>query len=171
MKERTKEKIGIQIQVIVAIMTFTIGILAIVYDTKNFLGFFKLEEGFLYSIYNFSLMILMVSLLTGLIFLISTGGIYSYKFQENYKSNSKTAEKIVKLGHRIMFVVQRFCYSNTLSIFVFSSISILWNLFGELIGVDTNARIIIALIIMIASLLAFLGITILEIWSSPKKSK
>ena len=139
---------SIRVAVVSALAAISVGLLAVLHDSEKLFGFFVAESGFVWQVYNFTIILLFFEIILCIVFLLSTGFVYSFKDGE----------------HLIMKWVQKIVYSWLVAIFPLSFISIMYNIAVRVFGFDAwiviDILMLLALFVLIVLLIIVLIIII-----------
>lgn len=153
---------SIRINIIAALITLSIGTLAIIHDNNIFLGLEIIPGSFL-SIVIFVVKIsLLVAIVSGVTFMLTVGYFNGFHYDKSYTSNSGVAQGIVERWHSFIARLQKQAYGWTIGTFIFQFISIAYNVIAKIFGFYGTTSIIIAAIISLIIITATVTIVMIE---------
>ena len=134
---------SVRIAIVSALTAISIGLLAIIHSSEKILGLFVVGGGFVASVYNFVVLLLLIEVLIGIAFLLSTGFVYGFSDEK----------------HGVAELVRRKAYSLLVAVFPVSFISVVYNTVIKLSGLDSLVGIILAVVVVIL-LVVLIGVVL-----------
>ena len=158
---KEKEKTSIRVTIVAAMLAFSAA--AFIFLVENVDLPTITQMGFMGTIIFAADIILLLEILFGLTFLISTGIIEGYEYEEKYRSRIKWLEKIVRRVNKRIKIIQRRSYDLSIKWFFFSVVSAVYNVALKIFGVNEAVGIWIAIFALIVIIiLATISIGILK---------
>ena len=137
---------SVRVAIISALIAFCIGVLAILHGDDLLLGFFVLGGGFVRSIYNFVIVLLIAEVIFGLGFLLASG--YVYGFSDNVHDKAEKMQKVF--------------YTISIRVFPISLVSILYSTILKAIGVDSFVGVLTTVCILVLFILSIVVVLFLK---------
>ncbi|MBQ3294815.1 hypothetical protein IJG98_03820 [Candidatus Saccharibacteria bacterium] len=153
---------SIRINIIAALITLSIGALAIIHDNNIFLGLEIIQGSFLGIVIFVTKISLLAAIVSGVTFILTIGYFNGFHYDKNYKSNSNVSQGIVERWHSFIAWLQKRVYGWTIGAFIFPFISIAYNVIAKLLGFYGTASIIVAAIISLIIIAAAVTIVMIE---------
>lgn len=139
--------ISTRIAAISAIMAFSGVSLTLLVTGMDITALTKI--GYAGTLYVFAIFVLAADMLAGLTFLLATGEIEGYEYDEKHRSDAKIAEWVVKKYNHTMKKVQIGAYNLTIRIFVYSIISALYGAITRMFGISESHSTALAFMLMV----------------------
>ena len=124
---------SIRVAIASALTAISIGLLAILHSSEKILGLFVIGGGFVVTVYNFVVFLLLVEIIVGIVFLLSTGFVYGF-------GDGK---------HSIAEWMRKRSYSALLVVFPVSFVSIIYNTVIKLFGLDSWGGVVVAIAVVV----------------------
>ena len=154
-REHNDQKDSLRINIISALVALSIAALAIFHDNNIILGQIARPESFIITIINALKLFLCASIISGIIYLITTGYLYGFSYDEKYDSEVVTIKHLVIKWRSFILWLHEKSYGLTKKIFILSFISITFNMVAKMLGFYGVGSIITASAIVIIIVAAF----------------
>lgn len=127
-------KDGLRVSIMSALIALSIAILAVFHDNNIMLGRTIQSGSFVETIINALKLLLCASVISGIIFLLTTGYLYGFNYDGKYDSKVAVIKNLVTKWHSFIFWLHKKSYGFAIGVFVFSFISIIFNIIAKIFG-------------------------------------
>ena len=141
-KDNSKD--NLRISIISALVALSIAVLAIFHDNNIILGQIARPESFIITIINALKLFLYASIISGIIYLLTTGYLYGFSCDEKYDSEVMAIKHLVIKWHSFILWLHKKSYGLTIEIFILSFISIAFNMVAKMLGFYGVGSLIVA---------------------------